>query len=106
MGYDRTAAVAHITQDSLSKNSWPVDNEPSSRFPIFTRANIGEVFPEVVKPFSWTLWGIPHSEPGWRQALFNLGAFDSKVHFRPHGNAERLWRLRLPQCVSVTNFWS
>ena len=76
MGYDRSAAVAHITQDSLSKNRWPVDNEPSSQFPIFTRANIGEVFPEVVKPFSWTLWGIPHSEPGWRQALFNLGAFD------------------------------
>ena len=62
MGYDRSAAVAHITQDSLSKNRWPVDNEPSSQFPIFTRANIGEVFPEVVKPFSWTLWGIPHSD--------------------------------------------
>ena len=76
MGYDRSGAVAHITQDSLSKSRWPVDNEPSSQFPIFTRANIGEVFPEVVKPFSWTLWGIPHSEPGWRQALFNLGAFD------------------------------
>tara|TARA_B100001093_G_scaffold368714_1_gene353656 strand:+ start:633 stop:2408 length:1776 start_codon:yes stop_codon:yes gene_type:complete len=76
MGYDRGAAVAHITEDSLSKNRWPIDNEPSSQFPIFTRANIGEVFPEVVKPFSWTLWGIPHSEPGWRQALFNLGAFD------------------------------
>ena len=76
MGYDRGAAVAHITEDSLSKNRWPVDNEPSSQFPIFTRANIGEVFPEVVKPFSWTLWGIPHSEPGWRQALSNLGAFD------------------------------
>ena len=76
MGYDRSGAVAHITKDSLSKSRWPVDNEPSSQFPIFTRANIGEVFPEVVKPFSWTLWGIPHSEPGWRQALFNLGAFD------------------------------
>ena len=76
MGYDRNVAVADITRDSLSKSRWPVDNEPSSQFPIFTRANIGEVFPEVVKPFSWTLWGIPHSEPGWRQALVNLGAFD------------------------------
>ena len=76
MGYDRNVAVADITGDSLSKSRWPVDNEPSSQFPIFTRANIGEVFPEVVKPFSWTLWGIPHSEPGWRQALVNLGAFD------------------------------
>ena len=76
MGYDRSAAVAHITQDSLSKNRWPVDNEPSSQFPIFTRANIGEVFPEVVKPFSWTLWGIPHS-------LLRVGIFSTTLE-TPH----------------------
>jgi pyruvate,water dikinase len=76
MTYERDIAVSEITADSLLKGRWPVDNEPSTQFPIFTRANIGEVFPEVVKPFSWTLWGIPHSEPGWRQALVNIGAFD------------------------------
>lgn len=76
MQYDRARAVAEITNDSVARQRWPVDNDPSQRFPIYTRANIGEVFPDVVKPFSWTLWGIPHSEPGWRQALANLGAFD------------------------------
>jgi rifampicin phosphotransferase len=55
---------------------WIVDNEPSERYPIYTRANVGEVFPDVVMPFSWTMWGIPISEPGWQQALINLGAFE------------------------------
>lgn len=76
MSYDRARAVAEITADSVARGRWPVDNDPSARFPIYTRANIGEVFPDVVMPFSWTLWGIPHSEPGWREALCNLGAFD------------------------------
>lgn len=76
MSYDRSRAVRETTADSKARSRWPVDNNPSQRYPIYTRANIGEVFPDVVKPFSWTLWGIPHSEPGWRQALCNLGAFD------------------------------
>jgi pyruvate,water dikinase len=76
MSYDRARAVSEITADSVARGRWPVDNDPSARFPIYTRANIGEVFPDVVMPLSWTLWGIPHSEPGWRQALCNLGAFD------------------------------
>jgi pyruvate,water dikinase len=57
---------------------WVVDNHPSTRFPIYTRANIGEVFPDVVMPFSWTIWGIPLAEPGWKQAFINLGAFDGQ----------------------------
>ena len=75
-GFNRPAAVAAITSTSLTKRRWIVDNDPSARYPIYTRANIGEVFPDVVMPFSWTLWGIPHSETGWRRALANLGAFD------------------------------
>ena len=75
-GFDRVATVARITATSITKKRWIVDDDPSARFPIYTRANIGEVFPDVVMPFSWTLWGIPHTETGWRRALANLGAFD------------------------------
>ena len=74
--FDGTGAVAAMTERSQALGRWVVDGDPSTRFPIFTRANIGEVFPDVVMPFSWTLWGIPYSEIGWRQALCNLGAFD------------------------------
>jgi pyruvate,water dikinase len=55
---------------------WVVDNDLSQRYPIYTRGNVGEVFPEVVAPLSWTIAGIPHSEPGWRDALVRFGAFD------------------------------
>lgn len=74
--HDGFATVAAITHDSISKDRWIVDSDPSPRFPIYTRANIGEVFPDVVMPFSWTLWGIPHTEIGWRAGLAQLGAFD------------------------------
>jgi pyruvate,water dikinase len=55
---------------------WVVDNEPSQRYPIYTRGNVGEVFPEAVAPLSWTIAGIPRAEPGWRDALVRFGAFD------------------------------
>lgn len=56
---------------------WVVDNEPSQRYPIYTRGNVGEVFPEAVAPLSWTLAGIPRGEPGWRDSLVRFGAFDA-----------------------------
>jgi pyruvate,water dikinase len=55
---------------------WVVDNEPSARYPIYTRGNVGEVFPEPVAPLSWTIAGIPGSEQGWRDAFERFGAFD------------------------------
>ena len=53
---------------------WVVDNEPSARFPIYTRANVGEVFPDPVTPLSWTIVGVKEAEPGWRDALARFGA--------------------------------
>lgn len=55
---------------------WIVDNEPSKKYPIYTRGNVGEVFPDTVAPLSWTAFGIPGAEPGWRDALERFGAFD------------------------------
>ena len=31
---------------------WVVDDAPTVRFPIYTRGNVGEVFPDVVTPTS------------------------------------------------------
>ena len=55
---------------------WVVDNEPSERYPIYTRGNVGEVFPEAVAPLTWSMSGIPEAEPGWRDAFARFGAFD------------------------------
>lgn len=52
---------------------WVVDNEPSSQYPIYTRANVGEVFPDPVTPLSGTLGINELSEPGWRDAWERFG---------------------------------
>jgi pyruvate,water dikinase len=52
------------------------DTELSARFPIYTRANVGEVFPDPVTPATRAplLW---ESELGWRDAYVRMGAFDA-----------------------------
>jgi phosphohistidine swiveling domain-containing protein len=51
---------------------WETDNPPSTKWPLYTRGNVGEVFPEVVLPLSWSLLGGA-AERGWRQAFERMG---------------------------------
>lgn len=51
---------------------WPCDNQPSAKWPLYTRGNVGEVFPEVVLPLTWTVFGID-AEMGWRAAFERMG---------------------------------
>ncbi|MBV8984156.1 MAG: phosphoenolpyruvate-utilizing protein [Acidimicrobiia bacterium] len=57
----------------MADKIWVVDDTPSRRFPIYTRGNIGEVFPVVVSPLTWPLYGT-QAELGWRDAFTNFGA--------------------------------
>lgn len=51
------------------------DTGLSTRFPLYTRANVGEVFPDPVTPSTrgTYLW---ESEIGWRDAYVRMGAFE------------------------------
>src|SRR5688572_16924644 len=60
----------------MGEPAWLIDNTPSGRYPIYTRGNVGEVFPEAVAPLSWTLGAVPGAEMGWRDAFARFGAFD------------------------------
>jgi pyruvate,water dikinase len=51
---------------------WETDNPPSKKWPLYTRGNVGEVFPEVVLPLTWDLYG-QRAENGWRQAFVDMG---------------------------------
>ncbi len=51
---------------------WETDNPPSNKWPLYTRGNVGEVFPEVVLPFTWGLIGQA-AEDGWREAFVRMG---------------------------------
>ncbi len=51
---------------------WVMDNLPSKKWPLYTRGNVGEVFPEVVLAFTWDLYGKA-AEDGWRDAYVRFG---------------------------------
>lgn len=59
----------------MSDKYYVTDTTLSERFPIYTRANVGEVFPDPVTPLtsSAALWV---AEQGWRDAWIRMGAFE------------------------------
>ena len=61
---------------------WIVDTPLSERWPVYTRANVGEVSPNVTTPLMWSMIGGPPAEREWKQALVEFGAFDID-EFRP-----------------------
>ncbi len=59
----------------MGEKFYVTDTDLSARFPIYTRANVGEVFPDPVTPLTsdTTLY---LAELGWRDAWVRMGAFD------------------------------
>ena len=68
---------------------WVCDDEPSTRFPVWTRGNVGEVFVEAVSPLTWSVNGRRFLEPGWRDAFCSIGVF-TPDEFRADGRPEIL----------------
>jgi pyruvate,water dikinase len=52
------------------------DSDLSERFPIYTRANVGEVFPDPVTPLTSDT-ALYDAEIGWRDAWIRMGAFEA-----------------------------
>lgn len=51
---------------------WMVEGKVDPRWPVNTRGNIGEVFPEVLTPLSYEIGVLP-AERGWRDAYRDMG---------------------------------
>jgi len=62
---------------------WVVDDEPSVKYPIYTRGNVGEVFPAVVTPLTWSALGH-QAELGWRDAFAAFGAIRPEDYGNDH----------------------
>ena len=63
---------------------WITDWEPSERFPVYTRANAGEILPDPVSPLGWDLIWEEGVSKGWA-ALgggFDEGLQRPVVHLR------------------------
>jgi len=61
---------------------WIVSSKPSERYPLWTRANVGEVFPDPVAPLTFSVFMRDHVEQAWRDAMERMGAF-SQDEFAP-----------------------
>ena len=53
-------------------DGWIIDTPVSGKWPVYTRGNVGEVFPEAVTPLGWSLAGLK-SEEAWRDSYRQLG---------------------------------
>ena len=61
---------------------WIIEGEVDPRWPINTRGNVGEVFPEVLTPLSYRL-AVIAAEKGWRDAFAKMGILAANDLRRP-----------------------
>ena len=61
-------------------SSWPIRDDVSKVFPLYSRANVGEIFPDPISPLNASA-GFQHNlEAGWRDAFVNCGVWDHDVY--------------------------
>ena len=61
----------------VGNTHWIVEGHVDARWPINTRGNVGEVFPEVLTPFSYEL-AVKSAEVGWREGYRMMGIVDRR----------------------------
>ncbi|MBV6757919.1 PEP-utilizing enzyme [Rhodococcus opacus] len=65
---------------------WPINDTVSKVFPLYSRANVGEIFPDPISPLNASA-GFQHNlEPGWRDAfvackVWNHDLYDATVDY-------------------------
>jgi pyruvate,water dikinase len=61
-------------------NSWPIRDATSKVYPLYSRANVGEIFPDPISPLNASA-GFQHNlEAGWRDAFVNCGVWDQDIY--------------------------
>lgn len=59
----------------MMEDRWITDWEPSERFPVYTRANAGEILPNPVSPLGWDLIWEEGVSKGWADGAHRQGVF-------------------------------
>jgi pyruvate,water dikinase len=61
-------------------NDWILNDTPSKVFPLYSRANVGEVFPDPITPLNATAGFLANLEPGWRDAYVSCQVWDHDIY--------------------------
>ncbi len=56
--------------------SWLPETDSTDDFPLWTRALVGEMLPDVITPLAWSLVWEPCAVLGWRDAMVRRMGFD------------------------------
>lgn len=59
---------------------WPIFDATSKTFPLYSRANVGEIFPDPISPLNASAGFQANLEPGWRDAFVACGVWDHDVY--------------------------
>jgi phosphohistidine swiveling domain-containing protein len=61
-------------------SSWILNDTASKVFPLYSRANVGEVFPDPISPLNATTGFLSNLEPGWRAAYVACQVWDHDIY--------------------------
>lgn len=61
-------------------NDWPIFDQTSKTFPLYSRANVGEIFPDPISPLNASLGFQANLEPGWRDAFVACGVWNHDLY--------------------------
>ena len=64
----------------MNVNDWILNDTASKVFPLYSRANVGEVFPDPITPLNATAGFLANLEPGWRDAYVDCRAWDHDLY--------------------------
>lgn len=59
---------------------WPIFDATSTTFPLYSRANVGEIFPDPISPLNASVGFQANLEPGWRDAFVACGVWDHDLY--------------------------
>ncbi|WP_433801441.1 PEP-utilizing enzyme [Actinomycetospora sp. CA-084318] len=67
-------------REQTSMPDWPIFDATSKTFPLYSRANVGEIFPDPISPLNASVGFQEYLEPGWRDAFVACGVWDHDVY--------------------------
>lgn len=61
-------------------SSWPIVDDTSTLYPLYSRANVGEIFPNPISPLNASAGFQATLELGWRDAFVACGVWDHDLY--------------------------
>ena len=76
-----TTQSHNLSDEGISSvTAWPIFDRSSKTFPLYSRANVGEIFPDPISPLNASTGFQANLEPGWRDAFVACGVWEHDLY--------------------------